>query len=180
MQNKIVAEYLELLDYQREAVFTDIKGVETGLLWQRPAEKEWSMGENIDHGRVLLRSFQRILNFIWPVFSQYARFKRRRPYTVTIDDVYERPGFPLNVGWIWPSKYNADNPVSLENLNELYVKEHLAIRRFYENKQEDMLGNLNVFDPAIGWINFIQVLRVGAYHDEHHFRQVRKLFAEIV
>lgn len=179
MRNNVVAEYLELIDYQREALFTEIKGVETDLLWRRPAEKEWSIGENIDHGRVLLRSFRRLLKFIWPVFSLYAKLKRRRPYNVTIDDVYERPGFPLNVGWIWPSKYNANNPVSLENLNELYVKEHLAIRKFYENKQEDVLGNLNVYDPAIGWINLIQVLRVGAHHDEHHFRQVRKLYAEM-
>jgi hypothetical protein len=179
MQNKIVAEYLELLDYQREVIFTEIKGVENDLLWLRPAEKEWSMGENIDHGRVLLRSFLRLLRFIWPVFSFYARLKRRRSYNVTIDDVYERPGFPLNVGWIWPSKFITDNPVSLENLYEFYFKEHLAIRKFYENKQEDILGNLNVYDPAIGWINLIQVLCVAAYHDEHHFRQVRKQYAEI-
>lgn len=175
MQNKVVADYLELLDSQRETIFREIKAIETDLLWQRPAEKEWSMGENIDHGRVLLRSFRRLLKIIWPVFNPYAKLKRHRQYEVTIDDVYERPGFPLNVGWIWPSKYNADNPVSLESLNELYVSEHLAIRKFYENKQEDILGNLYIYDPAIGWINLIQVLRVGAHHDEHHFRQAKKL-----
>ena len=178
MQNNDLSDYLALLDSQREAIFTDIKGVDTDLLWLRPAEKEWSMGENIEHGRVLLRSFRRLLKIIWPIFSPYAKLKRRRHYEVTIDDVYERPGFPLNVGWIWPSKYNADNPVSLGSLNELYVKEHLAIRKFYENKQADLLGNLNIYDPAIGYINLIQALRVGAYHDEHHFRQVRKLYAE--
>ena len=179
MHNSIVADYLELLDDQREAIFSEIKGIEASLLWQRPAEKEWSMGENIDHGRVLLRSFRKLLKIAWPIFYPYARFKRRRHYEVTIDDVYERPGFPLNVGWLWPSKNNAGNPVSLECLNELYFKEHLAIRKFYEYKQEDILGNFNIYDPAIGWINLIQVLRVGAYHDEHHFRQVRKLYAEM-
>ncbi len=35
----VVADYLELLDSQREAIFTEIKGIETDLLWQRPAEK---------------------------------------------------------------------------------------------------------------------------------------------
>jgi hypothetical protein len=61
MKNNFIADYLELLDSQREAIYTEIKGIETDLLWQRPAEKEWSMGENIDHGRVLLRSFRRLL-----------------------------------------------------------------------------------------------------------------------
>ena len=178
MQKKVLNEYLNLLDSQREAIFTKISGVETSILWQRPAEKEWSMGENLDHGRILLKSFRRLLTIFWPVFMPYARLKRHQHYEVYIDDVYERPGFPLNVGWIFPSKFNTDNPVSLEHLSELYINEHLAIRKFYENKQEDLLGNLNVYDPAIGWINLIQALRVGIHHDEHHFRQVRKLYGE--
>jgi hypothetical protein len=32
-----------------------------------------------------------------------------------------------------------------------------------------------VFDPAIGWLNLIQVLRVGIYHDEMHYEQIRGL-----
>ncbi|MBW6464413.1 MAG: DinB family protein [Firmicutes bacterium] len=179
MQKKIITDYLDLLDSQREAIFGEIKGVETSILWQRPAEKEWSIGENLDHGRVLLRSFRRLLKIFWSIFVPYARLKRCRHYEVYIDDVYERSGFPLNVGWIWPPKYNAENPVSLDSLNELYINEHLVIRKFYKNKQEELLGNLNIYDPAIGWINLIQALRVGIYHDEHHFRQVRKLYTEL-
>ncbi len=84
MHNSIVAEYLELLDDQRVAIFSEIKGIETSPLWQRPAEKEWSMGENIDHGRVLLRSFRKLLKIIWPILSPYAKLKRHRYYEVLI------------------------------------------------------------------------------------------------
>ncbi|MDW7739043.1 MAG: DinB family protein [Bacillota bacterium] len=161
------------METQREANFSEIDGLDTSILWQRPAEKEWSIGENIDHARVLLRSFRRLLKFIWPILMPYAMLKRKRIYQKTIDDVYERPGFPLNVGWMWPSKFNRENPVPLETLYNLYQAEHQKIRNFYETKEEDLLGNMNVYDPAIGWLNLIQALRVGIYHDEHHFRQVR-------
>ncbi len=39
------------------------------------------------------------------------------------------------------------------------------------------MGALNVYDPAIGWLNLIQALGVGIYHEEHHFRQIRKLYS---
>ncbi len=85
--------------------------------------KEWSIGENIEHGRVLLRSFRRLLKIIWPVFSPYAKLKRRRPYEVSIDDVYERPDFPLNVGWIWPSKYNGEFLIVPKGVEHMPVAE---------------------------------------------------------
>jgi hypothetical protein len=38
-----------------------------------------------------------------------------------------------------------------------------------------LLGHATVWDPAIGKLNLIQVLRVGAHHDEHHVETIRQL-----
>jgi len=35
------------------------------------------------------------------------------------------------------------------------------------------IGNLPLNDPAIGWINMIQALRVGIYHDALHFSEIQ-------
>ncbi|MCK7482110.1 MAG: hypothetical protein M0C28_36885 [Candidatus Moduliflexus flocculans] len=54
---------------------------------------------------------------------------------------------------------------------------HGRIRSFY-GKDEDVLGNLYLYDPVFGWCNLIVTLRIGIYHDRLHiddiFKQVRQ------
>ena len=49
----IVETYLEMMDQQREQLFADLDGINEEDIWQPPAEKEWSIGENLDHLRVI-------------------------------------------------------------------------------------------------------------------------------
>ena len=176
----MIAQYLDLLDAQREAVFADITAVDRATLWRRPQPEAWSMGEHIDHAAVLLRSFRRLLTAVWPLALPYAHLRRQRPYPTDIDDVYERPNFPLSVGWMWPPEYNAERPAPLGALYDKTVREHQAVRAFFADKAEDLAGNVYLYDPAVGWLNLIQALRVGVHHDEHHFRQVRQIAATAV
>lgn len=170
----VIPGYLDLLDQQREVFFRQITGTSPELLWKPPGEKKWSPGEHIDHCRVLLRSFRRIFIVCWPLGYPIARLRLRRPYATDIDDVYERPGFPLNVGWLWKPEHSASRPLGLQELQDKLASEHAAIRHFYSGKEEYLLGHVSLYDPVIGWLNLIQALRVGIYHDAHHFRIAAK------
>jgi hypothetical protein len=175
LNNPVIPHYLNLLDAQREAAFTYLDKIDRLTLWRRPQPEAWSMGEHIDHASVLLHSFRRILRAVWPLALPYARLRQTRPYPNDIDDVYERPNFPLSVGWMWPPEYNAERPAPLGALYDKTVREHQAIRAFFTDKDEPTLGNVYLYDPVVGWLNMLQALRVGAHHDEHHFRQVRQI-----
>ena len=51
---------------------------------------------------------------------------------------------------------------------------HMKIRKFYNDKDEDLLGNLYLYDPLFGWCNLIVTLRIGIYHDQLHYDDVRR------
>ncbi len=109
----------------------------------------------------------------FPPASIFARLFRSRPYKAEIDNVYRRPGFPMNVGWLWPPKYKPSRPVDAGFLHEALRSEHAAYRRFYTSRDERLLGHVVLADPVIGALNLVQWLRVQAYHDAHHYERVR-------
>jgi len=45
----VLSQYLVLMDSQRESAFATLEGLTDSQLWQRPAPKEWSIGEILDH-----------------------------------------------------------------------------------------------------------------------------------
>ena len=170
-----VAAHLERMHAQREELFAAIEGVSDDELWARPNPKKWSAGEHLDHTRVLNRAFRRLFAFAWPVLSPWARRRAGRPYATDIDDVYERPGMPLWVGFLWPPQRTPARPCGLGELHLALREEHEAVARFYADKPEPVLRHVVVWDPAIGRINLIQGLRVGVHHDLHHDRIVRRM-----
>jgi len=168
-----IARYLDLLDDQREAVFTELGALSEAVLWYRPGPKVWSIGEHLDHTRVINCFTRRLMIVYFPVASIFAQRYRQRPYEADIDNVYNRPGFPMNVGWIWPPKYKPSRPVSVNFLHEALQAEHTAFRHFYTTRDEQLLGHTVLADPVIGALNLVQWLRVQAYHDAHHYERVR-------
>jgi hypothetical protein len=171
----VVDEYLERMDGQREGIFRSISGVPPERLWQRPHPKKWCAGEHLDHTRVLNRCFRLLLSGLWPVLLPFAWLARERPAPVDIDDVYQRPDMPTRVGVLWPPRYRPHRPASLDVLYEGLAREHGNIARFFHGKEEHLLGNAVVWDPAIGRLNLIQGLRVLLHHDRHHYTAVERM-----
>ena len=64
-QPSIVVKYLDLLDAQREAAFGALEGITDSQLWQRPAPKEWSIGEILDHNYLLIASMYPVVERMW-------------------------------------------------------------------------------------------------------------------
>ncbi|RJP56082.1 MAG: DinB family protein [Anaerolineaceae bacterium] len=174
MVNEIVANYLDLMDSQRESIFSLLDGLTDDQLWQRPAPKEWSIGEILDHNYLLMASFLPAVTKLWNWFGWYGRLRRNRPYVTEIEDLYRDPKFPQWVGFLWTPRFNTRKPVPLAQLKSELRELHARIRQFYEGRDEDVLGNLYLFDPLFGWCNLIVVLRIGIYHDQLHFDDVEK------
>jgi hypothetical protein len=174
MSQNIVDTYLALMVSQRESVFTILDGLTDAQLWERPAPKEWSIGEILDHNYLLMASSYPIVKFMWNWLGWYGRIKRNRPYQAEIGDVYRDPKFPQWVGFMWTPRFNPRKPVPLEQLKKEVRNLHTNIRQFFEGKDEDILGNLYIYDPVFGWCNLIVTLRIGIYHDQLHFDDVLK------
>ncbi|USN98314.1 MAG: DinB family protein [Phycisphaeraceae bacterium] len=168
-----VPGYLDLLDEQRESLFAELGDMPDAVLWYRPGPKVWSIGEHLDHTRVINVCTRRIMMAWVPLAWPFSRPFRRRAFEAEIDDVYKRPRFPMNVGWIWPPKYKPSRPVGVGFLHDALRGEHDAFRRFYGRHDERLLGHVVLPDPVIGALNLVQWLRVQGYHDAHHFGRVR-------
>jgi hypothetical protein len=174
--SEIIKTYLDLMDSQREAVLSILDGLTDEQLWQRPAPKEWSIGEILDHNYLLVQSSYPAVKWIWTLGAWYGRLRSNRAYATKIEDVYRNPKFPQWVGFLWTPRFNTRKPIPLEQLKAELRELHIRIRQFYEGKDEDILGNLYLFDPLFGWINLIVTLRIGIYHDQLHFDDVIKQF----
>ena len=171
----IVHQYLDLLDSQREAAFAALEELTDSRLWHRPAPREWSIGEILDHNFLLFASTYPIVRWMWKLFGWYGRLHRQQPYATEIEDLYRSPKFPMWVGFLWTPRFNSRKPVSLEDLKTELRVMHGKVRRFYEDKDHDILGNIYLYDPLFGWCNLIVTLRIGIYHDQLHFDDVFRL-----
>ncbi len=96
----VISQYLDLLDSQRESAFTALDGLTNSQLWQRPASKEWSIGEILDHNYLLFASTYPAVQWIWKLVGWYGRLRRKRAYKTEIDDLYRSPKFPQWVGFL--------------------------------------------------------------------------------
>jgi hypothetical protein len=168
----IVQQYLDLLDSQREAAFAALDGLTEAQVWERPAPKEWCLGEILDHNYLLIASTFPYVRFAWKTQQRRAEKRRGRPYATQIEDPYRKKSFPMWVGFLWTPRYTPKCPVPLEKLLEENRQLHAAVREFYEDKEPDLLGNAFVYDPLFGSINLIVTLRIGIYHDQLHFDDV--------
>jgi len=169
-----IVAYLALMARQHETLVACAGEVGAEGLWWQPGPKQWSIGENLDHLRVIYHSMLGMIRGAWAIFAPLARLRRGRPYQVEIDNVYRRPAFPQKVGWIWPPKYTPGHPVLLPVLRANLDNERSRWEAFYTTHDPDLLGNVYLWDPAIGSLNLIQTLRVGTYHDEMHLEQVQE------
>jgi hypothetical protein len=175
----IISHYLDLMDSQRESTFDALVGLTDSQLWERPAPKEWSIGEILDHNYLLTASMLPAVRWLWKFNGWYGRVRRKRPYATEIDDVYRDPKFPQWVGFLWTPRFNTRKPTSLETLITETRIIHTEVREFYKDKAEDVLGNLYLYDPLFGWCNLIVTLRIGIYHDQLHYDDVIKQAARL-
>lgn len=172
--NDVTVRYLDLMDSQREAAFGALDGINDSQLWGRPAPREWSIGETLNHNYLLTASFYPVVRWLWKLGNWYGQLRRNRRYQMEIEDLYRHPKFPQRVGFLWTPRYNTRRPVSLEVLHSETRTIHARVRRFYENKDQDVLGNLYLYDPVFGWYNLIHALRISIYHDQFHYDDIFK------
>ncbi len=179
MAESIIEEYLDLLGRQREAVFASLEGLSEEQIWQRPALREWCVGEILSHTVRVSASFLPFLQATWMLCGWYGHLRRNRTYPVEIENVYKRPGFPMWTGFLWPPRHTPRKPVPLAVLRAEAESIHSRVRAFYTGKDQDVLGNTHAYDPAIGVVNLITALKVGIDHDQLHYDDVLRMVASL-
>jgi hypothetical protein len=177
--SSVVSEYLDLLDCQRESAFAALEGLSDTRLWRRPASREWSIGEILNHNYLLFASFLPMVRAVWKWAGWYGRIRRHRAYATDVEDLYRSSRFPNWVGFLWTPRYSTRKPVPLETLQAELQDLHASTRQFYEGKEQDLLGNLYLYDPLFGWCNLIVTLRIGIYHDQLHYEDVVRQAMEL-
>lgn len=168
----VLPTYLDLLDLQRETTFAALSGLSNEQVWQRPDVKEWCIGEILNHNYLLMASIMPYVHFAWRFFSWYGERSRSKPYKKDIPDLYRDGNFPMWVGFLWTPRHNPKKRVPIDKLKDDLRELHRNIRNFYEGKDEDVLGNISVYDPYFGWLNLVITLRLGIYHDQLHYDDV--------
>ena len=175
----IIQQYLDLLDSQREVALATIEALTEEQIWQRPAAREWCIGEILDHNVRLFESMLPGLRMGWAALGWYGRLRRNRPYPVEIENIYKRPSFPMWTGFLWTPKFNPRKRAPLAGLRAEMESVHSRTRAFYSNKDLAVLGNIYGYDPAVGVVNLIQALKVGIDHDQLHFDDVIRMATEM-
>ena len=174
----VVIDYLNLMDSQRESIFTALEGISDDRLWKPPVPKGWSVGQLLNHNCLLFSSTMPYVKFVWDYFHESGERHRHRPYQTKVSDVYREPRFPMWVGFLWKPRYSERNPVPFGQLTMEMRSLHSGVRAFYEGKDEDILGNVFVYDPLFGRINLIVTLRIGIYHDQLHYDDILKMVSK--
>lgn len=175
----IVHEYLDLLDSQRESAFAALGGLTEDQIWQRPMPKEWCLGEILDHNYLLIASTLPYIRLAWKTQKSRAEKRKENPYRTGIDDPYRKPSFPMWVGFLWKPRFSPRRPVPLEVLMGENRNLHTSVCQFYSDKDPSLLGNTFVYDPLFGFVNLIVTLRIGIYHDQLHFDDVKKMSTDL-
>jgi hypothetical protein len=168
---RVIPTYLELLDHQRETALTAVSRLTPAQLWQRPAPKEWCIGEILDHNYLLIARTMPYVRWAWRWFHGRGEHRRHQPYQSNIADPYDAT-FPMWVGFLWTPRHTPRKPVPYDTLASELRTLHQEVRAFYTGKDEDVLGNVFVYDPYFGWLNLLVTLRIGIHHDQLHYRDV--------
>lgn len=175
----IVQNYLDLLDSQRENTFAALDGLTEDQIWQRPAAREWCLGEILDHNYLLIASTLPYVKFAWATQKGLAYRRRNRQFSIEIQDPYHQPGFPMWVGFLWNPRYSPRRRVKMDRLISDARGLHAKVRDFYQDKEVDLLGNTFVYDPLFGLLNLIVTLRIGIYHDQLHQNDLIKISSDL-
>ena len=85
-----------LLDAQRESTFAALAALNDPQLRQRPAPKEWSIGEILNHNYLLSAFFLPAVKWMWKLAGWYGRLRRNLPYETEIQaDLHRSRPFAL-------------------------------------------------------------------------------------
>jgi hypothetical protein len=78
--DSIVVTYLDLMDQQRAQLFADLEGLSEAEIWQVSGENEGSIGDNLDHLRVINSSTLTMFKITWLFLLPLVKVRYDQPY----------------------------------------------------------------------------------------------------
>ena len=174
-QRKHIEDYLGVSETQRRSIFVVIEGLSTERLWRRPPSDKWSIGEHFEHLLKAMRVFRRTFRVLIPLGLPVARLFKEKPYTATIPDVYQGRTMKASVVIAPKHRKNPKDYVLLSNLKQDLEQERIRLKQLFDDVDDGLAGHIKIWDGPLGWVNLLQELQTLGFHEEHHFKAIRRL-----
>jgi hypothetical protein len=175
MKSAILQECLDTIDRQRQGVFARAQGISTEDLWQRPGNERWSIGQNLEHLTKAMQLFRWAFALTYPVGLPFAVAFRRKPFTSDIANPYEHRPKPVAAPLGVRPRDRRPTPLSLALLEQGLARQRDRFQVTLSGMHEAIAGHIKVWDPPVGMVNLLQLARLVAHHEAHHFRFVHDL-----
>jgi DinB superfamily len=167
LQNKY-----ELLEKEREELFSILKKMNHDHLNLKPASNKWSVTQIVFH---LVKAEHLSL------ISAEGILKKREKLTTAGFGAKIRSSI-LNISLKSPLKFKAPqimkkvpDTYDIEQLKKKWITLRLELKKLIDEFDDKNLDK-NIFrHPYAGWLNFLQTLDFLHEHFNHHLRQIEKI-----
>lgn len=172
MRSPTLERYLAMVQQQRQELYDRIAPLPAEMVWRRPGDGHWSVGQNLEHVNKLVRLFRWMFTIYLPIARPIARLRRHRPFPIDKEDIYQHdtqkpPG-------VEPKDRSID-PMPFDELRRLLDAELARIRGVLDDLDEDIAGNIYYWDWVTGKVNVQQCILLDYYHERRHFGFAHRL-----
>ena len=180
MQSPTLDKYCRLTETQRQDLYKQLEKLTDAEIWQRPPNGKWSIGENLLHLYLGIRTMRKWLGWLLPVLTYWYRlFGFRGEYPTEIPDLYERIT-QKNKKLVSPKPASPilkdGKTIPLHILQKDMNKELQLLRNLLKSISEEVAGRTILYHPvARKRPNLLQFIHLIALHERHHFRAIYRI-----
>ena len=176
MRSETLAEHFARLREQRQFLYREDLGIGPEALWSRPEPDRWSIGETLQHLTKMLRLFRRFSAAALLLGRPLATLREHRPFATRSQDIFA--GAALPAPFLVRPRRPTGTP-TLDAVLQALERETASLQSGLDREKEAVLGHTWLWDPFMGAQNLLQVVDLLAIHEEHHFRILQTLWAEL-
>lgn len=179
MKSKYLSLYFEAIFNQRENFYERIANYQA-LIWVRPHEEKWSLGETFYHLYLMVKRFRQLNKFYLLLAEPVASLRKNTPYATKIHDIYEEYQQKQKKTMIAPfvilPPKGVENKISFNQLVEELETETKVLEQMVSAIEDNVAGHIRYPDPIAHHPNLIQAVQLIGLHEQHHFRLCAKYY----
>ncbi|WP_306984701.1 DinB family protein [Alkalicoccobacillus murimartini] len=170
MKSQYMDQYFDQLIEQRTHFFNQF---DSRVVWLRPYEDKWSIGETLYHVYLLLKRFRQLNISYIPLATPFAKLSRHKPYLTASPNIYEQykqtHKKPMKAPPLLIPPKHIQRKVTYSKMIQTLELETKRLRNRVAALDEDLAGHIRYPDPPAHYPNLIQGIHLLAIHEMHHF-----------
>lgn len=178
---RYIDTHFQTLEEEREQFYQDM-GTLPKDVWCNPRPGKWSVGETIYHLYLLARLVRRFSVVYIPIALPAVYFSRKKPYAITIHDIYktyrEEKNKPMPAPSLLIPPAGLKDMYNFSEVQNLLDVETGRLKRQLLNLTDDVAGHIKYPDPIADYPNMIQSVQLLGIHEKHHFQIVKNYVYE--